>query len=107
MLKNLKIIGASVFFSISVMPFAYGQETILVANFMNGNNAALNSRVYLWNPSNAAGNITVRVFTLPLTNGLQQELTTTPLFVGTLGPKSALNLKLAENILTPLGITMP
>ena len=26
-------------------------NTVLVANFMNGNNSVLNSRVYLWNPS--------------------------------------------------------
>ena len=74
---------------------------------MNGNNDAFNSRVYLWNPSQCAGDVTVRVFTLPLTGGLAQELTVTPLFVGTLGAKSALNVKLAEDILTPLGITLP
>ena len=39
--------------------------TLLVANFMNGNNGAFNSRVYLWNPSASAGQVTVRVFTLP------------------------------------------
>ena len=107
MLKNLKIIGASVFFSISVMPFAYGQQTILVANFMNGNNAALNSRIYLWNSSDTAGDITVRVFTLPLRSGFPQELTSTPLSLGALGSKSALNLKLAEDILTPIGLFLP
>ena len=36
-------------------------ETILIANFANGNNAFLNSRVYLWNPSDDAGDITARV----------------------------------------------
>ena len=108
MLTKVKVVAVvSVFLAILMMPLAHGQQTILVANFVNGNNTVLNSRVYLWNPSNAAGNITVRVFTLPLTDGLQQELTTRPLFVGTLGPKSALNIKLAEDILTPLGMTMP
>ena len=81
--------------------------SVLVANFMNGNDAAFNSRIYLWNPSTSSGNITVRVFTLPLTGGLAQELTTTPRFLGTLGARSALNLKLAEDILTPLGISLP
>ena len=38
---------------------------------------------------------------------MSQELTTTPLFLGSLGAQSALNLKLAEDILTPLGITVP
>jgi len=80
-----------------------GSPTVLVANFMNGNNAAFNSRIYLWNPSTSPGNITVRVFTLPLTSGAAQELTTTPLFLGALGARSALNVKLAEDILTPLG----
>jgi hypothetical protein len=81
--------------------------TVLVANFMNGNSTALNSRVYLWNPSTSAGNITVRVFTLPLKDGTAQELTTTPLDLGTLEAKSALNINLAEDILTPLGISLP
>ena len=84
-----------------------GGPTVLVANFTNGNNAAFNSRVYLWNPSQSAGNVTVRVFTLPLIGGLAQELTGTPLNLGNLGAKSALNVKLAEDILTPLGITTP
>ena len=81
--------------------------TVLVANFMNGNNAAFNSRVYLWNPSTSAGEVTVRVFTLPLGGGLAQELTLAPLALGTLGARSALNVKLAENILNPLGVSLP
>ena len=84
-----------------------GTPAGLVANFMNGNNGAFNSRVYLWNPSESSGDVTVRVFTLPLTGGLAQELTTAPLNLGTLGAKSALNVKLVENILAPLGITLP
>ena len=84
-----------------------GTPTGLVANFMNGNNAAFHSRVYLWNPSESSGDVTVRVFTLPLTGGLAQELTTAPRNLGTLGAKSALNVKLVENILEPLGITLP
>jgi hypothetical protein len=81
--------------------------TVLVANFMNGNSASLNSRVYLWNPSANAGDLTVRVFTLPLTGGVPQELTSTPLDLGTLGAFSARNIKLAEDILAPLGIPLP
>ena len=84
-----------------------GSPTVLVANFMNGNDAALNSRVYLWNPSASADSVTVRVFTLPLTAGVAQELTTAPLDLGTLGAESARNLKLVEDILTPLGIPTP
>jgi len=82
--------------------------TVLVANFMNGNTDLFKSRVYLWNPSNSPGEVRVRVFTLPPNGGLAQELTLTPLFLGSLGPESALNLKLAEDILDFVpGITTP
>jgi len=84
-----------------------GSPTVLVASFMNGNNAFLNSRVYLWNPSESAGSVTVRVFTLPITGGLAQELTTAPLSLGTLAGRSALNIKVDEDILTLLGILPP
>jgi len=83
------------------------ENTVLVANFMNGNNAALNSRVYLWNPSANPGAVTVRVFTLPVAGGTARELTGTPINLGTLGAQSALNVKLAEDVLTPLGTPMP
>ncbi len=81
--------------------------TVLAANFTNGNNTVFNSRVYLWNPSSSAGEVTVRVFTLPLAGGLAQELTPTPLALGTLGARSALNIRLAEDILMPLGVLLP
>ena len=81
--------------------------TLLVANFMNGNDGAFNSRVYLWNPSTSAGQVKVRVFTLPLTTGLARELTGPPLDLGTLEARSALTLKLVEDILDPLGIALP
>ena len=90
------------------IPTSNVSPTVLVANFMNGNTDSLNSRVYLWNPSASAGDVTVRVFTLPIAGGLAEELTTTPLDLGSLGAKSALNIKLAEDILDPLpGITTP
>ena len=81
--------------------------TVLAANFMNGNDAIFNSRVYLWNPSTSAGEVTVRVFTLPLGEDLAQELTPTPLVLGTLEARSTLNIKLAEDILVPLGVSLP
>ena len=95
--------------AVLMMPLAYGQnETILVANFMNGNDSVLRSRIYLFNSSDTAGDITVRVFTLPLKTGVPKELTVGPLSLGDLGPKSALNLKLAEDILDQLpGISLP
>jgi len=90
------------------IPTSNVSPTVLVANFMNGNNDALNSRVYLWNPSASAGDVTVRVYTLPIAGGLAEELTTTPLNLGSLGAKSARNIKLAEDILDQLpGITTP
>ena len=83
------------------------ENTVLVANFMNGNDAALNSRIYLWNPSANPGEVTVRVFTLPVAGGTARELTDTPISLGTLGAQSALNVKLAEDVLKPLGVPMP
>ncbi len=79
----------------------------MTAHFTNGNDSFVNSRVYLWNPSASAGEVTVRVFTLPLTGGIHQERTGTPLNLGTLGAESARNIKLVEDILTPLGIPVP
>ena len=94
--------------AILIVPTAYGQgETVLGAYFMNGNTNVFSSRIYLWNPSDSPGDVTVRVFTLPLTSGMTQELTTTPLALGTLGAKSAFNIKLAEDILTPIGASVP
>ena len=72
-----------------MVPTAYSQgETVLVANFMNGNNAFLHSRVYLFNPTDTAGEITVLVFTLPLSSGVPQELTVHTAQSGDVGTKS-------------------
>ena len=84
-----------------------GAPSILIANFMNGNHNAFNRGIYLGNSSESPGSVTVRVFTLPLLAGTARELTIIPLSLGILGPNSALNLKLAEDILTPLGIPTP
>jgi len=78
--------------------------TVLVANFLNGNNEALNSRVYLWNPSASSAAITVRVFTL-LRGGPSTLLGTVDL--GLLEGKSARNIKIAEDVLFALGIPLP
>jgi len=94
--------------AVLMVPTAYGQgETVLGAYFMNGNTNVFSSRIYLWNSSDTPGDVTVRVFTLPLTSGMTQELTTPPLALGTLGAKSAFNIKLAEDILTPIGASVP
>ncbi len=82
-------------------------ETVLVANFLNGNTSVLSSRVYLFNGSTQAGDVTARVFTTPIAGGIRQELTPDPLPLGNLGPKEAMNIKLDVDILTPLGIGLP
>jgi len=83
--------------------------TVLAAHFMNGNNSVLNSRIYLWNPSDSLGDITVRVFTLPIGGKPARELTgVLPFSLGSLEGKSALNIRLAEDILDQLPeITRP
>ena len=78
--------------------------TVLVANFTNGNNGALHSRVYLWNPSATDGHVRVRVFTLPST-GDSMRLQTVPL--GILKAFSARNIRIAEDILAFSGIALP
>jgi hypothetical protein len=83
------------------------KTTVLIANFMNGNNAVFNSRIYLSNSSNDAGAMSARVFTLPVTGGVAEELTTTPIDLGAVEGNAGFNIKLAEDILTPLGIALP
>ena len=80
--------------------------TVLIANFMNGNNALFNSRIYLFNPSSSAGNIAVRVFELPL-SGVSAQLGGATLDLGSLGGLWGKNIRLAEDILTPLSIALP
>jgi hypothetical protein len=79
-------------------------DTVLVGTFFNGNNSALNSRAYLWNPTTADAGITARVYTMPLT-GPSTLLGTVSL--GTLNARSGKNVKIAEEILFQLGISLP
>ena len=99
MLTNVKVVVVA-FILISLfsllMPLAQGQQTILVANSVNRGQPNIRSRVYLYNPSASAGQVTVRVFTLPLIGGIAQELTTAPLSLGTLGARSARELNTAS-----------
>jgi len=78
--------------------------TVLVANFMNGNTDFFKSRVYLWNPSTSAGAVRARVFTLP---NVGDSLLLGEVDFEILQSESAVNIKLAEDILGPLGIPMP
>ncbi len=78
--------------------------TVLIAGFINGNNELFNSRVYLWNASPNAGDIVVRVYTLPL-SGSSTLLATVNL--GSLPGNSGRNIRVAEDVLTPAAITLP
>ena len=80
------------------------EETVLIAIFMNGNNAFLNSRVYLWNPSESAGSITVKAYTLPR-SGPSTLLGSAAL--GLLDARSSRNIKIAEDVLSALGVPLP
>ena len=81
-----------------------GGDTVLVGTFFNGNNAALNSRAYLWNPTTDDADITARVYTLPLI-GPSTLLGTVNL--GPIHARSGKNIKIAEEILFKLGIFLP
>jgi len=81
-----------------------GGSTVLVANFTNGNTAFLNSRMYLWNPSQSAGSVTVRAYTLP-SSGPSILVGTVEL--GLLDARSSLNINIAEDVLSALGIPLP
>jgi hypothetical protein len=78
--------------------------TMLTAHWVNGNNSFLNSRIYLWNPG-SAGEVWIQVYTLP--NGTGGSTLLGTLSWGTLRAASAANIKLAEDILGPLGIPLP
>ena len=78
--------------------------TVLIANFMNGNNGLFNSRIYLFNPGSLAGDITIRVFTLPLAG---PSTVLGVVNVGVLPGLSGRNIRLAEDVLTPLSIALP
>ena len=86
------------------IPLTLGQgPTELLGIWLNGNDASSASRIYLWNPSTSAGRVTARLFTLERT-GFSSLLGVVDL--GTLGASSGRNIKLAEDILAPLGIPL-
>jgi len=84
------------------------QDTTLIAHFMNGNTDDFHSRVYLWNPSEFAGDINAKVYTLPHSGSFSLDsLLLGEVNLGILGAESARMIKLAEDVLTPLGIQTP
>jgi len=90
--------------AILMVPTAFGQgETILVANFVNGNTDFLRSRVYLWNPSSSGASLTVRVFSLTR-SGPSELLGTADL--GLIEAETARNIRL-EDIFVSIGLPAP
>jgi hypothetical protein len=73
--------------------------TVLIANFLNGNNVANNARIYLFNPSSNGGDISVRVFTLPRTG---PPVLIGSVAVGNLGGLSGRNIHVDGDLLQPL-----
>jgi len=83
--------------------------SVLVANWLSGDSATFKSRIYLWNPSSTAGQVTVRVFSMPLVaGGNAVELTTagSPLSLGNLAGNSSMAIRLYEDILGPSGLNI-
>lgn len=78
--------------------------TVLIAGFINGNTDIFSSRIYLWNSSSNAGDVVVRVYTLPL-SGSSTLMATVNL--GSLPGISGRNIRVAEDVLTPASITVP
>ena len=77
--------------------------TVLLANFVNGNNDKFHSRVYLFNHGTVSGEITVRAFTLP-TSGDSTLLGIANL--GSLSSWSGRNIRVAEDVLMDI-TTLP
>ena len=80
--------------------------TVLLASFANGNTDLFSTRIYLVNPSGDPGNVSVRLFTLPIAGGANAQVGTT-LVLGVLAAGGGLNIRLAEDVLTPLLIPLP
>ncbi len=78
-------------------------ETILIANFINGNTDFFRSRVYLWNPSSSNASLTVRVFSLTR-SGPSELLGTADL--GLIEAETARNIRL-EDIFVSIGLQPP
>lgn len=97
--NNRNLVAAGTTFTVWTL-----NGSVLTANWVNGNNAALNSRIYLWNPG-GTGDVSVAVYTLPNSTAGSTLLGTVAW--GTLVANSGANIKLAEDILTPLGIALP
>ena len=78
---------------------------------INGNTDDFNSRVYLWNPSTSAGEITVRVFTMPRpgpSDPPEPSQLLGTLELGSLEAESARTIRIEEVLSQPeIEITLP
>jgi hypothetical protein len=86
--------------------------SVLVANWLSGNTALYSSRIYIWNPSTLAGDVTARVFSMQPVGGtvVSTELTTpgAPFALGIISGATSMNIKLQEDILAFLPtVTLP
>jgi len=79
--------------------------TVLTAVWTNGNIGAFNGRMYIWNPSAIAGGVVAQIYTLPV--GLGGSTLVATVNLGSLPATSGTNVRLAEDLLTPAGITLP
>lgn len=80
--------------------------TILLAPWVNGNNAFYSSRVYIFNPNSFSGNVTVTVY--PITaKGVPAQIALGSVDLGSIAGKSGGNFKLKEDILDVLAVTQP
>jgi len=97
--------------SADVTKWSISGGTVLLANWLNGNTTQYNSRIYLYNPSPVAGEVTARVFKMPPVGGTatSAEITTpgAPISLGILGATSAMNIKLKEDILNFVLAALP
>lgn len=80
--------------------------TVLGVPWVNGNNAFLNSRIYLYNLSSIGGSIVVQAKTMPRVGTASANIGA-PLVVGTLPASGTAMIKVAEDVLAGLGITLP
>lgn len=78
--------------------------TVLAVPWVNGNNAFLNSRIYLYNLSGITGAIRVKAKTLPRVGTASAELGTVN--VGNLPANGTAMVKVAEDVLATL-VTLP
>jgi hypothetical protein len=79
--------------------------SMLAVPWMNGNASAFNGRMYIVNPSAQTGTIRAQIFTLPTVGNATTLVGTVT--VGTIAAGSGVNIRMNEDLLTPLGITQP